>query len=393
MRILLTGSQGFIGTHVRRLLVERGHVVDGVDCRDPQVHGHTDPRRNGLRYKVDGGYEFISTVTNAAAQYGWPYEAVIHLAAAVGVGQSQYRPAHYVDVNALETARLWERIIAEKTVKRVVVASSMSIYGEGSYRHYENGGLRRRIDMGWDAFELYNPPNGESVGCLARRDQNNMEQALTLTPVMTAETKRIEPQSVYAMSKYDTEMYSLILGRAYDIPTTALRFFNVAGPGQALANPYTGVLAGFACRVLNGQPPIVFEDGRQSRDFINVEDVARAVVAAVEAPDRPGAYNICTGRATSVVDLAEKWCRLARDRGFPAVEPRVTGQFRKGDVRHCIGDPSAFMRDFGWEAQVDVDRTLEQLANWIIQNGLHENLPADKSDKAIEELQRSGLLA
>jgi dTDP-L-rhamnose 4-epimerase len=215
-------------------------------------------------------------VGDAARYYGGPawdsFDAVINLAAEVGVAQSMYEPTRYVNANTLDTIKLWEQVIKHKNIKRWVQASSMSIYGEGAY--YSEGvieyrsGLVRDVSKGWDGF-MEKRPYG-------------MEQAGRLIPLPTDETKTPEPASVYARTKLDQEQYSLLMGETYKVPTIALRFFGTYGEGQSLSNPYTGVAAIFACRALNGKPPLVFEDGQQRRDFVHVSDVARAVVAAVD---------------------------------------------------------------------------------------------------------------
>lgn len=381
MRILLTGSAGFIGRHVAAELRRRGHTVQGVDAFVQQVHGHS--------YAVEP-WEFASSVANHAIQWAKDthevYDAVIHLAAEVGVGQSQYQPGQYVKANSHETAVLWDAILKRRSeVRKVVVASSMSIYGEGEYVLPEHPwgtpiGLIRDVARGWDEFSAVwrhgeiAPFPGPAV------------------PKATRETKSAEPASVYAMSKYDTERYSVILGEAYKIPTVALRFFNVIGPGQSLSNPYTGVAAGFACRTLNGEAPLVFEDGNQTRDFVCVQDVARAVCDAAEAPDVSGVFNVCTGQPTSIGELAQAWCRIARKRGFGSVEPQILNQYRSGDVRHCIGDPTAIRDAIGWEAQWTLPSALADLADWIIDTKQHLQKPQDQTAHAVGELRERGLV-
>lgn len=382
MKILLTGAAGFIGCHVLALLKEHGHQVDGVDCFVSQVHGNCRKVPDGI---------WRTTVGNAAVQWAKDpnvvYDAVIHLAAEVGVAQSQYEPSRYIDQNVGETGRLWEAILARRDqVKRVVVASSMSLYGEGSYTDDEvcnvyDGGLSRDVARGWDAFDIAEWKFGTAM------------KISGLTPRATDELKTPEPASVYAQTKYDTERYSLLLGQAYNIPTVALRFFGTYGEGQALGNPYTGVVAIFATRVLNGQPPLVYEDGKQLRDFIHVSDVARAVVAAVESTDPAcvGAYNVCTGRPTTVLDLAKRWCAIATERGFPSVEPRVLHTARSGDIRHCFGDASRMRHAFKWRPRLTLREGLNRLADWIIVTDQHRSVPADRSDRAREELRAHGL--
>ncbi len=354
MKILVTGSAGFIGRHVCDLLFQRGHTVQGIDAYLPQVHGHRYAASYGAR-----SWEWRMTVGNAAhwgsARIWDEFDAVIHLAAEVGVAQSMYEPARYVNANTLDTVKLWERVVKHKNIRKFIQASSMSVYGEGAYSCV---GYDRTVSV----------------------------------PIPTPETKLPEPASVYARTKLDQECYSLLLGQTYKVPTVALRFFGTYGEGQSLSNPYTGVAAIFACRVLNGKPPLVFEDGLQRRDFIHVSDVAKAVVAAVELPSVEGVFNVGTGTPTTVLALAQGWCNIAAQRGFPAVQPKVLNQSRAGDIRHCTADITKIEQAFGWRPQVNIRDGLGRLADWIIANNFHKQLPDDKTDTAIQELVRAGLV-
>jgi dTDP-L-rhamnose 4-epimerase len=265
-------------------------------------------------------------------------EAVVHLAARVGVGQSMYEIGEYTSANSYATALLMEAL-AERTVRKLVVASSMSIYGEGAYK------------------------DGR--------------------PVPTAETKRPELTSIYALTKYDQERTCLLVGGAYAIPTVALRLFNVYGPRQALSNPYTGVLAIFASRLLNDRRPRIFEDGRQRRDFVSVHDVARAFEIALEVDGADGrAVNIGSGSSVTVLDLAHRLARLLGKE----IEPEVTGEVRVGDIRHCFADVSLARETLGFEAQVELDEGMAELAEWLA-----GQTAVDHVDEAAQELARRGL--
>jgi dTDP-L-rhamnose 4-epimerase len=285
-------------------------------------------------------------------------DAVVHLAARVGVGQSMYEMAEYTSANSLGTAVLLEAL-AERPVRKLVVASSMSIYGEGLYRGGDPGERTRqqleRREWDFPGFE----------------------------PMPTPETKPPALSSIYALTKYDQERACLVAGAAYGIPTVALRLFNVYGPGQALSNPYTGVLAIFAARLLNGRAPRVFEDGGQRRDFVSVRDVARAFALALERDGADGlAVNVGSGESITVNVLAEL---LARTLGTD-IAPEVTGEFRVGDIRHCFADVSLARETLGFEPQVSLADGIAELAEWLA-----GQTAVDRVDEATAELARRGL--
>ncbi len=298
-------------------------------------------------------------------------DAVVHLAARVGVGQSMYEIAEYTDVNAVGTAILLEALI-ENPVERLVVASSMSIYGEGQYVGPGRTPLaaedrsREQLEQGrWEP----RGPNGEE-----------------LWPMPTAEEKAPSLSSVYALSKMDQERLCLMFGSAYHVPTVALRFFNVYGPCQALSNPYTGVLAIFASRLLNGRPPLIFEDGEQRRDFVSVHDVVRACRLALQSDRAVGlAVNVGSGRSTSVNEIA---ARLGTILGRSCIVGEVTGRYRVGDIRHCFADITRAERVLGYTPQTDMDVGLAELAAW-----LEGQVAVDRVDDATAELAARGLTA
>jgi dTDP-L-rhamnose 4-epimerase len=294
---------------------------------------------------------------------------VYHLAAAVGVGQSMYEIAQYTSVNNLGTAVLLEALAADP-VQRLVVASSMSLYGEGLYRRHDGtvctGEERHLAQLRAGEWEVRNL-RGE-----------------VLTPVPTPESKLPSLASVYALSKFDQERMCLMIGRAYGIPTTALRFFNVFGTRQALSNPYTGVLAIFASRLLNGNRPSVFEDGLQRRDFVSVYDVARACCLVLEHRESAGeAFNIGSGRSYTVREIAQ---RIAAVIGKEYLEPEITGKYRVGDIRHCFADISRARTFLGYEPKVDLEDGLVELAAW-----LEGQAATDRVEEASAELASRGL--
>ena len=321
-KILITGGAGFIGSHLADELLTAGYEVRVLDNLSPQVHGPTQARPSYLAADVDlwvGDVRDRDVVRKALKGV----DAVYHFAAKVGVGQSMYQIADYTAVNNDGTAVLLEEIV-DRRVERLVVASSMSIYGEGLYR---------------TADGVLVPGTERSLGQLRARDwELRDEQGRPLAPVPTPETKPPALASVYALGKYDQERMCLTVGRAYNIPTVAVRFFNVYGPRQALSNPYTGVLAIFAAALLNGKRPVIFEDGNQRRDFVNVHDIARGCRLALEAPDAADqVFNLGSGRHTTVREVAD---RLAQLLERTAIEPEITGRYRVGDIRHCFADIS-----------------------------------------------------
>lgn len=366
--VLITGGAGFIGSHLADELLAQGYKVRALDVLSPQVHGEDRRRPNYLHEDVElvVGDVCDREAVDRALQ---GIDAVFHLAAAVGVGQSMYEVAHYTRTNNLGTAVLLEALIA-KPVQRLVVASSMSLYGEGLYR-----------DTAGQVCEA-----GErSLDQLRRADWELRDaRGDVLRPVPTPETKSPTLASVYALSKYDQERMTLLIGRAYNIPTVALRFFNAYGPRQALSNPYTGVLAIFASRLMNGSAPRIFEDGLQQRDFVSVYDVARACRLALETPDAAGeVFNVGSGEPQTVQAIAQ---RLARVLGKQQIEPEILGKYRVGDIRHCFADISKSRRVLGYEPRVRLDDGMAELAAW-----LEGQAAVDRVAQASAELSARGL--
>jgi dTDP-L-rhamnose 4-epimerase len=366
--ILITGGAGFVGRHLARALLERGHRVRALDSLIAQVH--PDGRRPA---ELDPEVELIvgdirdEGRVRAALQ---GVDKVVHLAAEVGVGQSMYAIDRYTSVNDLGTAVLFQQLI-DRPVQRVVTASSMSIYGEGLYRDvdgvlYEDvvRGPRNR-DGSWDPLDAAGRP---------------------LKPVPTPETKRPALRSVYAINKYVQERLTLTLTAQYGMQGCALRLWNIYGPGQALSNPYTGVLAIFASRIANGQPPMVFEDGRQRRDFVHVCDVARAFLLALERPEADGeVFNIGSGEDRTIEAVA----RLqAASMGRPDLAPQITGQTRAGDIRHNIPDLARARDVLGHHPRQDFHQGLEELSRWVARQDARDHV-----DRATHELQLRGLVA
>jgi dTDP-L-rhamnose 4-epimerase len=367
-RILITGGAGFIGSHLADELLVHGYRVRALDNLAEQVHGPGASRPGYLSPEVElmeGDVRDPEAVRKALQGS----DAVFHLAARVGVGQSMYEIERYTSVNNLGTAVLLEALI-EMPVERLIVASSMSLYGEGLFRDAD-GNLVNGVERDRDQLRAHD---------WEVRDLHGRE----LIPLPTPETKTPNLSSVYALSKYDQERLCLMAGRAYNLPTVALRFFNVYGTRQALSNPYTGVLAIFASRLLNGNPPLIFEDGRQMRDFVHVSDIARACRLALEVPEASDqVLNVGSGRQYTVVEIARA---MAEVLGREEIGPDITGNYRVGDIRHCFADITLARRVLGYEPTMPFEQGLIELASW-----LEGQVACDRVAEAREELAARGL--
>jgi dTDP-L-rhamnose 4-epimerase len=369
---LITGGAGFIGSHLADRLLSRGYRVRVLDNLVEQVHGESRARPSYLSPRVELCVGDVRDPGDVAAALDG-VDHVFHLAALVGVGQSMYQAAEYVDVNVRGTAVLLERI-AKRPVRRLVVSSSMSIYGEGEYV-YPDGS---RVMVSERSLERIRQGSWELADA----------RGALLRPVPTREDKPPVLESVYALSKFDQERLCLIMGRAYAIPTVALRFFNVYGPRQALSNPYTGVLAIFAARLLNGRAPLLFEDGEQRRDFVSVHDVANACVLAMEREDAAGrVFNVASGESRRIVDVARD---IARALG-KKIAPEITGQYRVGDIRHCFADISLAREQLGFEPEVAFERGILELAEYLQQQADTGHVVRDRVLEARRELETRGL--
>ncbi len=367
MKTLITGGAGFIGSHLVRELVQRGDQVVVLDSLEEQVHGSNAPNLPGSVELIVGDVGDPAAADRALAGV----DRVVHLAAAVGVGQSMYEIARYTERNTMQTAVFLERVVTQRPLpRRLVVASSMSIYGEGEYECSRHGRVA--------------PPPRPEEQLLARQWELLCPYCNSeLQPVGTCEAKALIPTSIYAITKRDHEELCLVTGAAYGIPAVALRFFNVYGPGQALSNPYTGVAAIFASRLLNGRPPIIFEDGRQSRDFVHVSDIVRGIMLALDSDRAVGhAINLGTGRPTAVVEIAQ-----ALSAGLDTdVEPVRNEQYRAGDIRHCVADPRRAHELLGFEAATTLEDGMRALVRWLA-----DQEAVDRVDDATGELAARGL--
>jgi dTDP-L-rhamnose 4-epimerase len=372
VQALITGGAGFIGSHLADRLLARGYRVRVLDSLVSQVHDSSRAAPNYLSRDVElrvGDVRDPEAV--AAALEG--VDAVFHFAALVGVGQSMYQVSDYVDVNVHGTGVLLEAL-TKRPVKKLVVASSMSVYGEGAC--VDPSG--QHVDMRSRSLEQL------------RRGEWDPEAAsgARLTPVPTPESKPPVLESVYALTKFDQERLCLMLGRAYGIPSVALRFFNVYGPRQALSNPYTGVLAIFAARLLNDRAPLLFEDGNQRRDFVSVHDVVSACTLALECEAAAGlVFNVGSGQPHSVLEVASDIARALGKR----IEPEVTGKYRVGDIRHCFADISLAQKVLGYRPRVDFVTGIAELGQFLKNQAQAGHVARDRVLEARRELDARGL--
>lgn len=367
--ILVTGGAGFIGSHLVDGLINKGYKVRVLDNLFKQIH----PTGKIPQY-LSKKAEFIKGDVTRRSDWQMALkgiDAVFHLASAVGVGQSMYKVDHYVRVNSLGTAIFLDILANEKhSIKKMIVAASMSSYGEGSYRCKKDGIVRpplrdeKRLRKG--DFKVYCPVCGNEV-----------------TPIATSENAKQNSNSIYAISKKNQEEMVINIGQAYNIPAVALRYFNVYGPRQSLSNPYNGVAAIFMSRIKNGKPPIINEDGTQTRDFIHIKDVTSANIAALERDQANyQIFNVGAGHPIPIKEVAQTLIRLYKS----DLKPDITYKVRKLDVRHCYADISNIKRLLGWKPSVNFEDGLQELIDWSD----HENAQ-DKLEFSLHELEKRGL--
>ena len=368
MKILVTGGCGFIGSHLVDRLIKDGHRVKVYDILEPQVHLGKKP--SYLNKEAEYIFDDIRNKEKFKEALK-DIDIVFHQAAQVGVGQSMYEIEKYVSHNSLGTAILLDLIVNTKNnIKKIIVASSMSIYGEGAYECKECGVvypiLRDNEQLKSKDWEMKCPKCNKEV-----------------KPVGTTEDKPLFPTSIYATTKRSQEEMCLEVGTAYNIPTVALRYFNVYGPRQSLSNPYTGVAAIFLSRVKNDKEPLIFEDGRQSRDFIYVSDIIEANILAMNKDEANyDFFNVGTGKPHSILDIAETIISLY-DKNL---KPEILGKFRAGDIRHCYSDISKISKKLGYRPNVSFEKGMKKLKSWS-----ETQVARDLTEKAQDELKKRGL--
>lgn len=366
MKILVTGGAGFVGSHLVDSLVKKHDVVI-YDNLEPQVHkDFPEYLNNSVEFKKENICDKIK-LKEAIIDC----DIIFHEAAMVGVGQSMYQIERYMDVNTMGTAKLLDILVNEEhNVKKLIVASSMSIYGEGKYECSGCGvvypPLRSNAQLENRTWEMTCQKCGKIV-----------------KPAPTDEDKPLQPTSIYAISKKDQEEMSLAIGHTYGIPTVALRYFNIYGPRQALSNPYTGVCAIFSSRIKNNNLPIVYEDGVQTRDFISVHDIVRANILVMEKSKADyNVFNVGTGKPITILGIANTLSKLYGKKS----NPEIVNKYRAGDIRHCYADISK-IKKLGFDPIVSFNEGMHELVEW------GETQEAeDKSDVAYQELKERGLV-
>lgn len=376
--ILITGGAGFIGSNLSLQLIKKGYTITVLDTLHPQIHGEHPAETSPLFQSIKDKVRFVKgDVTNKS---DWEkvlehQQIIVHLAAETGTGQSMYEIERYTSVNVSGTAILLDYLTNSKhQIEKVIVASSRAVYGEGKYfsknqQQYFYPKDRRETDLQNGIFELRNPSDETEFLELAATDEES----------------KIQPKSIYGLTKYHQEQALMICCASLNIPCVAFRYQNVYGPGQSLSNPYTGILSIFSTRIKQHKPINIFEDGKESRDFVFIDDVVNATILGIEKPEADfQVFNVGTGVATTVLTVAET---LMRNYGIE-IPLEISGQYRKGDIRHNVADISRIREQLGFMPQTNFETGILQFCNWVKQQ-----LPTeDKYEASLAELKSKGLM-
>ncbi|MGC4130600.1 MAG: NAD-dependent epimerase/dehydratase family protein [Bergeyella sp.] len=372
--ILITGGAGFIGSRLSLKLMERGHHVTVLDCLSEQIHGKNPEKDSPLYQSIKDKVHFIKG--DVANRKDWEQaignnEIIVHLAAETGTGQSMYRIEKYTETNIGGTAKMLDNLVNQpNNIKKIIIASSRAIYGEGKYLHPEKGivypGSRKTEDMERGDFEIY------------------FGDRHILTPLPTDEESAIHPASIYGITKHQQEQMVMTIGKAVGIAPVSVRFQNVYGEGQSLLNPYTGILSIFSTQILTGKNINVFEDGKESRDFIHIDDAVEATVKCIEMKEADGQiFNVGTGLSTDVISVAQLLLEMyGKNR-----EINVSGQFRVGDIRHNFADISRIKEKLGFEPKISFREGIERFAKWVLRQNIQDN----NLMASLEEMKAKGL--
>lgn len=375
-KILITGGAGFIGSNLALYLIEHGYEVTVLDNLSEQIHG-TNPETSSPLYQsiqdkvhfIKGSVTSVDDWTKAIGDN----EIIVHLAAETGTGQSMYQISRYVDTNIGGTAMMLDILANNKTsVKKVVVASSRAIYGEGKYLSEELGVVypahRSAEQMDAGNFEVTYPGASTSLQVAA-----------------TDEESKIHPSSVYGITKYNQEQMIMTVCSSLGIAPVAFRYQNVYGPGQSLSNPYTGILSIFSTLILNNKPLHIFEDGKESRDFVYIDDVVAATFLGIEKEEANGqVFNVGTGVAITVAEVAKLLVELYR----AEVPVQITGNYRLGDIRHNFADIKKIENLLSFQPAVEFKTGLKKFIDWVHA----QQIPTSTYDESINEMKEKGLL-
>lgn len=373
--ILITGGAGFIGSNLALKLIAKGYRITVLDTLSMQIHGANPEETSPLYQSIKDKVTFIKGTVTSREDWMKALEgqdAVIHLAAETGTGQSMYEIEKYVDTNIVGTALLLDILTNTKhSIKRVLVAESRAIYGEGKYNCEKCGDVypanRRDEDMAKGDFECHCPKCGGMVALVA-----------------TTEDSTIHPSSVYGISKQVQGQLVHLVCQTIGVESVSFRYQNVYGPGQSLTNPYTGILSIFSTRIKNHNGINIFEDGRETRDFVYIDDVVDATILGLEVPEANGrVFNVGTGVATDVLTVAHTLC----EKYGIEVPITVSGNYRLGDIRHNYADITLARNILGFEPKWSFSQGIEQFTNWVNQQEIQE----DKYEASIEEMKRKGL--
>ncbi|HEY9123186.1 MAG TPA: SDR family NAD(P)-dependent oxidoreductase [Bacteroidales bacterium] len=372
--ILITGGAGFIGSNLSLKLITKGYKVTVLDILSKQIHGE-NPNESTLYQSIKDKVDFIKgDVSNRQdlEKALKNQDAIIHLAAETGTGQSMYEIEKYNNVNIMGTAIMWDIIANQNhSIKKVVVASSRAIYGEGKYLCKTHGNVypiaRKDQDMRNGDFNVKCPFCASNVELVA-----------------TTEDSKIHPTSIYGFTKQAQEEMSLIAGKSLNIPVVAFRYQNVYGPGQSLSNPYTGILSIFSTRIKNGNEITVFEDGKESRDFVYIDDVVDATILGLEKDEANfESFNVGTGERIDVLTVAQ----TLKEKYGASVDVKITGNFRLGDIRHNFADISKAQKLLGFLPKVNFKKGISNFVDWVNT----QDIPKDNYQESIEEMKRKGL--
>jgi len=374
-KVLITGGAGFIGSNLALNLLQKRYDVTVLDNLSRQIHGNNPEKNSPLYLSIKDKVYFINGTVTSRADWEKAIgenDVIVHLAAETGTGQSMYEVSRYVDVNIGGTAIMLDILANQKTnIKKVVVASSRAIYGEGKYLSAELGAVypshRKAEDMDKGNFEVTYP--GASLLQMAATDEES----------------KIHPSSVYGITKQNQEQMVMLVCKSLGIAAVTFRYQNVYGPGQSLSNPYTGILSIFTSLIKNKKPINIFEDGNESRDFVFIDDVVRATVLGIERDEANNeVFNVGSGVPVSVTEVARS---LVRSYGIES-ELRVTGNYRLGDIRHNYADISKIERLLGFKPSVSFTEGLKKFTDWVNKQSIHES----RFDESVKEMKEKGLM-